>query len=89
MSLAPVAPGSAALTVKTAIHLFVEPWCVYTLPKTVTFPAQRESRGEADVTSKLDKSASFGTCSSTRSVPVVAALNEGQYALPFVAEVVG
>jgi hypothetical protein len=56
------------VTVATSsLHIFVEPWCVYTLPAKWRFPF-RGATGAPNtfsVTGKLDKPASFATCEST------------------------
>ena len=80
--------GGAAMTVKSTIHVFFEPWCVYAVPKKITMPASATTDSEVTVPAPLEKRASFGACAPIRAldlrVAVQEALNE-----PLFAEVVG
>jgi hypothetical protein len=90
IALKPAGGVSMTITAKDNIHvLYAQTWCVYTLPKTFTLPASGRSWSEASLTAALDKSASFGTCSSTRAIQVLVRVEEAQSYEPFEAETVG
>jgi hypothetical protein len=80
----------AAMTVKSAVHVFFEPWCVYAVPKTITMPASTRTLSEVTVTAPLEKRASFGTCAPIRALDLTVVVREA--ASPqesFFTEVVG
>jgi hypothetical protein len=77
------------LTAKGAIHVLIDPWCVYTLPKTITLPGRGATFGESSLTGTLDKAATFGSCASSRAFGVTVTVRETFSALPFNAEVTG
>jgi hypothetical protein len=81
--------NGAAMTVKSTIHLFFEPWCVYAVPKTITMPAGGETYAEVTVSAPLEKRASFGACAPIRALPLTVVVNEAGINEPFFAEVVG
>lgn len=68
LTMTPDGSGALTMSVKDALHVFVEPWCVYTVPKKLSFPALPSTKASATFTSALDKAASFGTCAAKRSV---------------------
>lgn len=83
----PSGEADMIMTVKGSFHVLVEPWCVYALPKTFSLPASPESAAEATLTAPLDKAASFGTCASSRAIPVGIEVKDAGDNEPFFAEV--
>ncbi len=83
----------AAITVKSAIHVFLEPWCVYAVPKTITMPASGNTASEVTVSAPLEKRASFGACAPIRALNLRVLVREGETKTSldeaFSAEVVG
>jgi len=77
------------MTSRTAIHLFVEPWCTYALPLAIAFPAALFTESEGTVGAPLDKAASFGSCAATRTVHLRLVVIEVFSGHPFSGEVVG
>ncbi|HEY2217264.1 MAG TPA: hypothetical protein VGH21_07190, partial [Solirubrobacteraceae bacterium] len=51
-----------AMTVKSSIHVFFEPWCVYAVPKKITMPTSTTTVSEVTVPAPLEQRASFGAC---------------------------
>ncbi len=88
LTLKPEEEG-VAMTVKSAIHLFFEPWCVYAVPKKITMPASVKTFSEVTVTAPLEKRASFGACAPIRALGLTVVVDEAALGEPFVAEVVG
>lgn len=88
VTLKPAGEGAMTVSLKATIHVFVEPWCVYSLPKTIAFPPSSRSVGERGVEGTLDKAASFGTCPPTHTTGVYFALDDST-GEEFTAEVVG
>lgn len=86
------AEGEAAMTVKSAIHVLFEPWCVYAVPKTITMPASPNTVSEVTVTAPLEKKASFGACAPIRALQLRVSVSEGEqkdsFHEPLYAEVV-
>jgi hypothetical protein len=81
--------GEAAMTVKSAIHVLFEPWCVYAVPKTITMPGSPTTVSEVTVTAPLEKRASFGACAPIRALELKLVVNEAALGEPFLGEVVG
>jgi hypothetical protein len=82
VALAPGISGTAVMTVSDRLHVGVEPWCTYTLPGKIAFPEFIFTEAGTTVTATLDKSASFGSCASTRAVLidlVVEQVSEGLF----------
>jgi hypothetical protein len=90
-TLKPAEEGQAAMTVKSAIHVFFEPWCVYAVPKSITMPRQADTDSEVTVPAPLVKSASFAACAPIRALSLRVTLREAEGSLhePLIAEVVG
>lgn len=65
-----VAGQSPAMTTKLTVHEFVEPWCVYSLPKSWTTLAEGQTFGFTTLGTPLDKRASFGVCAPTHATEV-------------------
>ncbi len=70
LAMTPAGSGAMTISAKDALHVLVEPWCVYTLPKTITFAGMSASGGRGSLSAALDKAASFGTCPAKRSIEV-------------------
>jgi hypothetical protein len=89
-TLKPTEEG-AAMTVKSAIHVFFEPWCVYAVPKSITMPASPDTDAEVTVPAPLEKRASFGACAPIRALSLKVIVQEAESSSHerFVAEVVG
>jgi hypothetical protein len=84
-----VGSGEVTMTAKNIIHVLVDPWCVYALPKTISLPASAVTVAEGTVTGALDKPASFGSCPSSRATHVAVRVDETFSSAPFLTEVVG
>ena len=80
---------AAAMTFIGALHVMVEPWCVYALPSRLSLPLEPETASVATFTAPLDKAASFGSCAATRAVEVRLVVRVPLYLAPYEAEVVG
>lgn len=63
-------------TAKGSIHVLTDPWCVYTLPKTITMAHLAFTGAETSLAGVLDKAATFGSCPSTRSFPATVKVEE-------------
>lgn len=70
LTMTPDGSGALTMSVKDTLHVFFEPWCVYTLPKKMSFAGLSETEGAATFSSALDKSASFGSCAAKRTIEV-------------------
>jgi hypothetical protein len=77
--------GGDTMTIKSSFHVLAAPWCVYTLPSKMTFNfggSNGQVGAEIVASVKLDKSASFGTCTATHSYTIgvqVGSKVSGQY----------
>jgi hypothetical protein len=89
LTLKPEEEEEVAMTVKSAIHLFFEPWCVYAVPRKITMPVSVKTLSEVTVTAPLEKRASFGACAPIRALGLTVVVDEAALGEPFVAEVVG
>lgn len=88
LTLKPAEGQSAAITIKSAIHVLVEPWCVYAIPKTITMPPSSETITEVTVPAPLEKRASFGACAPIRTFELRVIVTEAAGGEPFFTEVV-
>jgi hypothetical protein len=77
------------MTTKGVVHVLVRPWCVYALPKAISFTKLARTEGSGTVTGTLDKAATFGSCAATRTFPLTIAVEEAYTGSPFFTEVVG
>jgi hypothetical protein len=89
LTLTPAGEGQAAMTVKSAIHVFFEPWCVYAIPKVITMPATSYTVSTVTVTAPLEKRASFGACAPIRALGLEVVVDQNEFDAPFLFEVVG
>jgi len=79
------------MTVKSAIHVFFEPWCVYAVPKNITMPSSPDTDSEVTVPAPLEKRASFGACAPIRALSLKVLVQEAESSSHerFITEVVG
>jgi hypothetical protein len=77
------------MTVHDTVHLGLEPWCRYTLPRKITFAPTISTRDVATLTAALDKSASFGSCAPTLETTVFLGVEQVSQRQPYVGEVAG
>lgn len=78
LTVKPAKGEEASMTVKSAIHVLFEPWCVYAIPKTITMPASPSTGSEVTVTAPLEKKASFGACAPIRALGLKVSVVEGE-----------
>lgn len=76
-------------TAKGSIHVLTDPWCVYTLPKTIAMPHIAFTGAEVSLAGVLDKAATFGSCPSSRAFPAKVEVLEALSSLEFIAEIEG
>jgi hypothetical protein len=86
-----LAPGSegvtAVMTVSDLMHLGVEPWCTYTLPRKVAIGISvLTESGSREITATLDKSASFASCAPTREMFMSMTLEQVSEEFPYEVE---
>jgi hypothetical protein len=87
VTLAPGSEGVAAvMTVSDLMHLGVEPWCTYTLPRKVAFGISVLTETGSFVTATLDKPASFASCAPTREMFMSVTLEEVSEEFPYAVE---
>jgi hypothetical protein len=87
VTLAPGGEGVAAvMTVSDLMHLGVEPWCTYTLPRKVAFGISVLTETGSFVTATLDKSASFASCAPTREMFMSVTLEQVSEEFPYEVE---
>jgi hypothetical protein len=88
VTLAPGSEGVAAvMTVSGLMHLGVEPWCTYTLPRKVAIGMSvLTEAGSRVVTATLDKSASFASCAPTREMFMSMTLEQVSEEFPYEVE---
>jgi hypothetical protein len=59
-----------AMTVSGIVHVGVEPWCTYKLPRKFSLPGFYFTEASTAVSGSLEKAASFGACAPTREVHI-------------------
>jgi hypothetical protein len=89
VTLAPGSEGVTVMTVSDLMHVGVEPWCTYTLPRKVAFGMAIFTETGSFVTATLDKPASFASCAPTREMFMSVTLEQVSEEFPYEVELTG
>jgi hypothetical protein len=80
-------PEGVAMTASGLVHVGLEPWCTYTLPRKFSLPEFVLTEATGVVSGTLDKAASFGACAPTREVHIRLIVEQLAEEFPYAGEV--
>jgi hypothetical protein len=89
VAVAPAPEGEVVMTVSGLVHVGVEPWCTYTVPRKFSLPPYVFTEGSTVVSGTLDKAASFGACAPTREMYIRVIVEQVSDQFPYWGEVTG
>jgi hypothetical protein len=87
VAMAAAPGGLEAMTVKSKLEVFVAPWCIYGLPKTIALAPSNTTSAETTVTSALEAPASHGSCPASVTDHLEVSVIDPANGVPFYVEV--